>query len=153
MAKVTRPEHVMVRRALAAGALAVPISFAGGWLAGGPDGAWSAVLGLAVVVANFAIHGLSLAWAAGVSVPAVQIVALGGFVARMGAVLAALFLLSRTAFFSPTVFAVAAVASTLALLGYEARLVLGGVGGRLDLPPEPPAVAAARRLRAREGAR
>jgi hypothetical protein len=45
------------------------------------------------------------------------------------------------------------VVSTVALLGYEARLLLGGVGGRLDLPPDPAAVAAARRLRAREGSR
>jgi hypothetical protein len=153
MARVTRPEHVMVRRALEAGIIAAPVAVAGGWLAGGPDGAWSALLGLAVVVSNFALHGLSLAWAAGVSVSAVQIVAMGGFMVRMGAILAVLFALNRTAFFSPAIFGVAAVASTLALLGYEARLLLGGVGGQLDLPPDPAAVAAARRLRAREGLR
>jgi hypothetical protein len=151
--RVTRPEHVLVRRALGAGIVAAPVAVAGGWLAGGSDGAWSALLGLALVVANFALHGLSLAWAAGVSVPAVQVVAMGGFVARMGAILAVLFALSRTAFFSPAVFGVTAVVSTVALLGYEARLLLGGVGGRLDLPPDPAAVAAARRLRAREGSR
>lgn len=147
-----RPEHVMVRRAVAGGLAAVPLAAAAGWLTGGADAAASAVLGVVVVVANFAIHGLSLAWAAGVSISAVHAVALGGFVVRMGVIVVALLLLDRTAFFSPSVFAVAALAATLALLVYEARLVQRGIGATLDIPPDPAAVAAAERLRQKETA-
>lgn len=143
----------MVRRAVAAGALAAPVAFATGLAAGGLDGAWSALLGVVIVVANFAAHGLSLAWAAGVSIPLLQAVALGGFVVRVGAIVAALFALDHTAFFRPAIFGVAVVASTLALLGYEARLSIRGLSGGLQIPPEPAAAAAARRLRARETAR
>src|SRR5918992_1304960 len=100
------PERVMVRRA---GAL------------GGGGGGWSALLGVVVVVANFAVHGLSLAWAARISIPTLQVVALGGFVARMAVIVGTLVFLNRTAFFSPAIFGVTAVVTVFALLGYEAR--------------------------------
>jgi hypothetical protein len=147
------PEREMIRRGLVAGALGVPVAVAAGWLAGGADGAWSAALALAVVMANFALHGLSLAWAGAVSIPLLQAVALGGFVARMGAILLALVLLDRTAFFSPVIFGVTAVVATMVLLGYEARLVARGLGGSLRVPADPAAAAAADELRAREEAR
>ncbi|HEX2031064.1 MAG TPA: hypothetical protein VHL78_06660 [Actinomycetota bacterium] len=140
----------MVRRAALAAAAALPVAFGAGWLAGGPGAAASAALAVAVVAGNFAAHGLSLAWAAGVSVGAVQAVALGGFVLRMGVILGALFALDRAAFFSPLVFGLTAMAATVALLVYEARLVAAGLGGSLDLPPDPAATAAARKLRLSE---
>jgi hypothetical protein len=143
----------MVRRAVAGFAVGLPLAAAAGWLAGGTDAAASAALGVGVVVANFVAHGLSLAWAAGVSIPVVQAVALGGFVVRMGTIVVALVVLDRTAFFSPEVFAVAALVSTVALLTYEARLVKAGVGAMLDIPADPAAVVAGERLRAKEEAR
>lgn len=143
----------MVRRALAAGVLAAPAAFgAGAWIAG-RDAGLSALLGVVVVTANFAAHGLSLAWAAGISVTAVQAVALGGFVVRMGVITGLVFALDRTAFFSPLVFAIAVVAGTLALLVYEVRLVQSGLGQRLEIPPDPAAVRARDVLRLKEGAR
>jgi hypothetical protein len=105
-----------------------------------------------VVVTNFAVHGLSLAWAAAVSIALLQVVAVTGLVARMGIILGVLVLLDRTAFFSPVVFGIAAVAATLGLLGYEARLVARGLGGSLRIPADPAAAAAAEALRAREEA-
>lgn len=143
----------MVRRALAAGGVALPVALTAGFLAVGVDGAASAGLGVAVVVSNFAAHGLSLAWAARISISAVQAVALGGFLVRMGVITGLLFGLDRTAFFSPLVFGLAVAAATLGLLGYEVRLVAAGLGGRLDLPPDPAAVRARDGLRLREGAR
>ena len=142
----------MVRRAVAVGAVALPVAAAAGWVARGQDGAISAALGVAIVVANFAAHGLSLAWAAGISIPAVQGVALGGFVVRMGVIVTALLLLDRTEFFIPAVFGVAVFVSTIALLGYEARLAAGGLGATLQIPPDPAAAQAGRRLREREEA-
>ena len=143
----------MVRRALAAGAVALPVAAAAGWLAGGADTAASATIGVAVVVLNFAAHGLSLARAADISVTAVQVAALGGFVIRMGIITGLLFALDRAAFFSPLVFGLAVFAATLSLLGYEAKLVAGGLGTRLDLPPDPAAVRAREALRLKESTR
>ncbi len=143
----------MVRKALLAGGGALPLAYGAGFMAGGPDAALSAALGVAVVVANFAVHGWSLAWAAGVSIPAVQATALGGFVVRMGVIIGLLFGLDRTAFFSPLIFGLTVVASTLALLTFEARLVAAGLGAGLDLPPDAAAARAREALRAREGAR
>jgi hypothetical protein len=148
-----RPEKVMVRRALGAGLVALPVAAAAGYLADGSDAAWSAAIGVTVVALNFAVHGLSLAWAAGISITAVQAMALAGFVVRMGVIVGLMFALNALDFFSPVAFGVAAVGGTVALLAYEARLVLvAGIGRDLDLPPDPAAVQAADRLRAREGA-
>ncbi len=61
------PEREMVRKALplAVPALAVALGV-GGWL-GGRDAAASAAIGVGVVFANFALYGLSLAYAARIS--------------------------------------------------------------------------------------
>jgi hypothetical protein len=142
----------MVRRALLAGVLAAPLALALGGASAGWDGGLSALIAIVVVVTNFAAHGLSLAWAAGVSIPVLQAVALGGFAVRMGIIVALLFALDRMSFFSPVIFGLTAVAATVTLLGYEAKLALRGVGGSLEIPPEPAAAAAAEQLRLREEA-
>jgi hypothetical protein len=141
-AELVRPERVMVRRALVLGLVAAPAAAGVGFLVGGGDAAVSALIGVAVVVANFAAHGLSLAWAAGVSITAVHAVALGGVVLRLGLIVALMFLLDRTAFFSSLAFGLTAVVGTLALLVYEARLVQKGLGGELQIPADPAAVRA-----------
>ncbi len=109
-----------------------------------------AVLAVLLVVLNFAAHGVSLAWAAGKSVNMVQAVALGGFVVRMAVIVGAMFVLSRTSFFYPLIFGSVVAIAMVALLVYEARLLLGF--RELDIPPDPAAVRAQARLRAREGA-
>jgi hypothetical protein len=146
------PEHRMVRAALLIGAAAAPVAFVAGAATGGVGGGWSALLGVIVVVANFVAHGLSLAWAAGVSITLLQVVALAGFAVRMGIIVLLLVLLDRTAFFAPAIFGVTAVAGTIGLLGFEARLVARGLGGGLRIPPDPAAAAAAEALRVREEA-
>lgn len=143
----------MVRRAIAAGGLAAPVAFGTGLAVAGWSGAWSAVLGVALVIANFTAHGLSLAWAATVSIPVLQAVALGGFALRMAAIVGALVVVDRTGVLSTTVFGITAVVGTLGLLALEARLVHRGLGGGLHIPAESAAAAAGERLRAREGGR
>jgi hypothetical protein len=113
----------MVARALVLGAAALPVAASAGFLAAGRGAALSAALGVTVVVLNFAAHGMSLAWAAGVSPTALQLVALGGFLVRMGIIFGALLVLDRSEFFSPLAFGLTVAAGILALLTYEARLV------------------------------
>ena len=139
----------MVRRGALLGAALLPVALLLGGLADRRV-AVSAGLGVAVAVVNFSAHGLSLAWAAGVSVTAVQAVALGGFALRMGVIVALLFGVSRTSVLSSAGFGISVIVATLALLVYEARLVLSGLGGGLEIPADPVAVAAADRLRERE---
>jgi hypothetical protein len=140
----------MVRRALVPGAIAVVVAFGIGFAFGGAEAGLSAGLGALVVVVNFAVHGLSLAWASGISISAVHAVALGGVVVRLGVILGLLFLLDATAWFSPLAFGLAVVPGTLALLAYEAKLALGGMGGALQIPADPAAARAAEQLAARE---
>jgi hypothetical protein len=143
----------MVRRAVAVGLLAAPVASGVAYLLGGGGTAVSALIGVAVVVANFAAHGLSLAWAAGVSITAVHAVALGGVVVRLGVIVALMFLLDRTPFFSPLAFGLTAVIGTLILLVYEARLVQKGLGGELQIPADPAAARAHERLLLEEARR
>lgn len=143
----------MVRRALVAGLVGAPVAAGAAFLAGGPGAAVSALIAVVVVVANFAVHGLSLAWAAGVSITALHAVALGGVVVRLGVIVALMFALDRAAFFSPVAFGITAVVGTLALLVYEARLVQRGLGGELQIPADPEAARANERLRLEEAAR
>ena len=140
----------MVRRSLVPGAVAVPVAAAIAWTLGGRDAAASAALGVAVLLLNFAANGLSLAAASRVSITAVHAVALLGPVVRLGVIVAFLFLLDGTAWFSPVAFGVAVVPGTLALLAYEARLAARGLGGMLQVPADPVAVRAADALRAGE---
>lgn len=140
----------MVRRALVPSALAVAVASLAGLAASGPDVAASAAIGVAIVSLNFAAHGLSLAWASGVSIAAVHAVALGGFVVRLGVIVAAMFALNTMTWFSPLAFGLAVVPTTLLLLVYEARLAIRGLGATLQIPADPAAVRAAETLAARE---
>jgi hypothetical protein len=146
----TTPERLMVRKALVPGALAVPIAYGAGLLLAGAGPAASAAIGAFVVLGNFAVHGLSLAWASRVSIPAVHAVALGGAIVRLGVIVATMFALAATEWFSPVAFGLAVVPGTVALLVYEARLVARGLGGALQIPPDPAAARAAEALAARE---
>lgn len=140
----------MIRRALLPGAAAVPVAYAAGALFGGPAAGASAAIGVVVVLANFAAHGWSLAWASGISIALVQGVALGGLVVRMGVVVGLMFALNTLGWFSPLAFGLAVVPGTIALLAFEARLAMRGLGSALQIPPDGVAVRAAERLASRE---
>jgi hypothetical protein len=145
-----RPELAMVRRAAVPAVIAFGLSVAAGWILGGPATAASAGLGIAVVVANFAAHAASRAWASTISVGVVMAVALGGVVMRLAVIVAAMFALAATSWFSPLAFGLAVVPATLLLLGFEARLAIDGLGADLQIPADTPAVRAGRTLSARE---
>jgi hypothetical protein len=146
----TRPEREMVHRALVPGAIGVPVAFGLGLVFGDAGAGWSAALGVGIALANFVAHGLSLSWASTVSISVVHAVALGGVIVRLGAIVGLLFGLNATGWFSPVAFGLAVVPGTLALLAYEAKLMLGGLGGALQIPADPAATRAAERLATRE---
>jgi len=133
----------MVRRALLPGAAAAVLAFVLGYVFGGPGVAWSAFLGIAVAVANFAAGGWALGWAATVSLATIQLVVLVGFVVRLGIVVGIMALLSLTEWFSAAAFGLAVAPAWLALMIFESALVARGLGQEL-LPPEDAAVRAVR---------
>ena len=128
------PEIEMVRRGVWLGPPALVGALAIGAAAGGWDIGWSAAIGIAVVLANFVAHGVSLAWAARRSLTALAAVAVGGFVFRLAAIVAVMFALNQLSFFSPLAFGLAVVPATLLLLAFEMTLLAGGLGSELRLP-------------------
>jgi hypothetical protein len=136
MARGAEPERELVRRAAPFALPAAGLSLFAGAAAGGWNVGWSAALGVAVVALNFAAAGLSLARAARISLTAIAAVVMGGFVVRMAAILALMFLLDRfTSWFSPLAFGLAVVPATVLLLSYELRLLAAGVGQELIIQP------------------
>lgn len=130
----TEPEIEMVRRAVWFGPPAFVLALAIGAAAGGWNIGWSAAIGIAVVLANFVAHGVSLAWAARRSLTALAAVAMVGFIVRLGAIVAVMFALNRLSFFSPLAFGLAVVPATVLLLVFEMKLLAGGLGSELRLP-------------------
>jgi hypothetical protein len=138
MARNAEPERELVRRALPYGIPAALLALVAGAWVGGWDVGWSASLGVAVVALNFAASGLSLSWAARVSLTAIAAVVMGGFVIRMAVIVASMFVLDRfTQWFVPLAFGLAVVPATILLLIYEMRLLSRGVGNELIIPAEP----------------
>lgn len=126
----TEPERELIRRVLPFALPAIAVAYAAGALASA-GAARSAAIGVAVVVTNFAAHGLSLAWAAKISPTMLVGVGLGGFAVRLGTFIVALLLLERISWFSPVAFAAALVPSTVALLVFEAKVLSGRLQGEL----------------------
>jgi len=88
------------------------------------------------VTVNFVASGISMSRAARVSLLALAAVGLGGWVVRLGVIVALLFVLDRFDWFSPLAFGLAVVPATLILLMFEMRLLAGGLGAELQLPAE-----------------
>jgi hypothetical protein len=133
------PEALMVKKAVPYGPPAVVLALLIGALAAGWNVGWSAALGVAVVWLNLIASGLSLSRAARVSLTALYAVAMGGFVVRMAIIVAIMAGLNQLAWFSALAFALAVVPATLLLLGFEMKLLAGGLGQELQIPPPPSA--------------
>ncbi len=128
------PERELIRRALPFALPTIAVAFTVGTLVAGLGAGWSAALGAAIVFANFTVHGLSLSRAARISLTALYAVGLGGFVVRLGAILALLFAMNRLAWFSPVAFAAAVLPGTIALLAFEMKQLAGPMQVELWTP-------------------
>src|SRR5438552_13542684 len=116
----SRPERAMAKQALVAGAVVAVGAVAVGFPVGGLDAAGSALLGVVAVAGTFALYVVALGRARLISPGAVQAVAMFGWLARLGAIVAALYGL-RAAFgwFSPRSFGLAAIVAALAVAVFE----------------------------------
>jgi cytochrome c biogenesis factor len=125
----------MIRR-ISPFALPVAIgAFALGTLIDGTDAGWSAAIAIAVVDLNFVAHGSSLALAASISPTVIYAVGLGGFLVRLGVIVAVIALLQQTDWFSIVAFIAALIPSTVALLVVEMKLLSGRMQADLWTDP------------------
>jgi hypothetical protein len=109
----------MIRRGLPA--LPVVVLVAG--LIAGTAGAWSAAYAVAIVVVNLAVSALALTWAARVSLTMIMVTAMLGFLARMGLVTLAVYLVKDEPWVSLTTLGITVLVTHLGLLFWETRYV------------------------------
>lgn len=109
----------MVRRGL----WVAPVLVLLGALGWGGDGAWSTLLAIGVVLANLTLSALSLSWAARISPAALAAAAFGGFVIRMGVVVAVIAVVRDEPWVDLTALAVGVLVTHLGLLFWELRYV------------------------------
>lgn len=117
-----------VRRALVIGPLAVGLA----WLLRGADGAVAAAIGVVVIVANLLASGVILSMAARVSLGAYHAAALFGFALRLFTITVSMLLVARLFEIDRISFGVAAVATYLVLLIFEAIAVARGDERQLE---------------------
>lgn len=118
----------------------VPVLVAG--LFAGVDGALSAAVAVAMVLANFALAAASLAWAARINLAVLMGTALFGYVVRLGILFAAVFVLRELAWVHLASLGVTLVVTHLGLLAWELKYVSASLA-HPALKPEAPARASA----------
>ncbi len=89
----------------------------------GGDGAWSALIAVAVVLVNLVLAAVSLSWAARRSLTLLMAVAFAGFAVRMGLVTAVLLLVKDRPWIDLVALGVTILVTHLGLLFWELRYV------------------------------
>jgi hypothetical protein len=89
----------------------------------GVDGVLSAAFGIVLVLLNFVIAAALLAWAARISLTMLMAVSLGGFLLRMGVIVAAVLLVKDMAWVSLPALCATILVTHLGLLLWETRFV------------------------------
>ena len=122
------PEAPAVERQLAfdmarRGLWAAPAIVALAALVWGGDGAWSALVAVAVVLVNLALAAISLSWAARRSLTLLMAVAMGGFLVRMALVTVVMLAVRDQPWIDLVALGVTVVVTHLGLLFWELRYV------------------------------
>jgi hypothetical protein len=117
------PEAEVARDLLRRMVWVAPAFVLAGFIGWGVDGALSALLGLALVAANFAAAAGLMGWGARTSPTVLGIAVLGGYVVRLGVVLGVLWLLQDVAWVEMVPLGVTLVATHLGLLLWETKYV------------------------------
>lgn len=89
----------------------------------GGDGAWSALVAIALVLVNLSLSAVTLSWAARISLPMLMVAALGGFAVRMGLVVLVISLIRDEPWVELNALAAGVLVTHLGLLFWELRYV------------------------------
>ncbi len=130
---VSAPEVRVAAHLVRRAALLAPVAVGAAGAVRGWAGAAGALVGLALAAANFAASARLIAWAAPRSPALLQMVVLGGFVARLGLLTAAVLVLAATTAIDVPVLVCTLAGAHLVLLAWETRAVglsLGAPGLR-----------------------
>ncbi|HEX4818661.1 MAG TPA: ATP synthase subunit I [Acidimicrobiales bacterium] len=109
----------MVKRALPIAPAIVLVAA----IAAGSNGAWTALLAVAIVIVNFLLAAVSLSWAARTSPVTLMAMSLGGFLVRMGLVTAVVLAVRHASWINLSVLAITILVTQLGLLFWETKYV------------------------------
>lgn len=125
-------ETVLARHTVARAVYVGPVLIGIFALIGGWESAWSAAIGVAVVVANFLLAGAILSISAKISLAVYHAAALFGFFLRLGLLVLAMLVIAQTLPIDRLAFGITAVVAYLVLLSWEAVAVSKGRERNLD---------------------
>lgn len=128
-------ESVLARHTVARAIYVAPVLIAAFAIASGWEGAWSASLGVAIVVVNFLLAGAILSISAKISLAVYHAAALFGFFLRLGLMVLTVLLIAQFVPIDRIAFGISAVVAYLVLLSWEAVAVSKGRERNLDWTP------------------
>ena len=128
-------ETVIARHTVARAIYVAPVMIGIFWLTRGWDGAWSATIGVALVVANFLLAGAMLSISAKISLAVYHAAALFGFFLRLALMVLTVLLIAELLPIDRLAFGITAVVTYLVLLSWEAIAVSKGRERNLDWTP------------------
>lgn len=103
--------------------LVSPVFLVAAFVGWGADGALSSGYALGIVLGNFLLSAVLLGWAAGVSLTLVVLVAMFGYIIRLGTVVAAVLLVKDLAWVEMVPLGLTLVVAHVGLLFWETRNV------------------------------
>mgnify|MGYP006202742179 CR=1 FL=1 len=122
----------LARNTVARAVYVAPAMIALFWLTSGWTGAWSAAIGVSVVVANFLLAGAILSISARISLAAYHAAALIGFFLRLGLLTVTMLLIANYVPIDRLAFGITAVVTYLVLIAIETVAVAKGKERELE---------------------
>ena len=117
------PEVSVSRDIIKKGLWVAPIVMGLGAIIWGANGAWSAGLGLAIVLINFGLAASLIAWSAPISLALMMGVSLFGYLIRLGLIALGVFLVRDVSWVSLPALGITIIVSHLGLLFWEMKFI------------------------------
>jgi len=117
------PEVAVSRDIIRRGLLVAPIVMTVAGVIWGVNGAWSSALGLAIVLVNFGLAALLIAWSAPISLALMMGVSLFGYLIRLALIAVTVFLVKDVSWVSLPALGITIIVSHLGLLFWEMRFI------------------------------
>ena len=117
------PEVTVSRDIIRRGLIIAPLIMIIAGVVWGLTGAWSAGLGLAIVLINFGLAAALISWAAPISLALMMGVTLFGFLLRLGLISLAVFLVRDVSWVSLPALGITIIVTHLGLLFWEMRFI------------------------------
>lgn len=123
------------------GLVVAPVFLFISWILWGVEGAWSSALALGIVLANFALAAVLIAWSAPISLALMMGVALFGYLVRLGVICLVIWMVHDATWISVPALGTTIIISHLGLLFWEMRYIAASLAfpglrpNRQESPP------------------